>query len=176
MPQNQPPPGHLEHLTSVLRIGGAYGHTIRWLGPDKVEVLAFLRVFTPTERRDAAEVLQAAGVTEVDLVLSDSRQSIALATPRSRRSPPGYLEHLSSVLRIGGAYGDAYTWCGAIRWLSSKKVEVLAVLRAPTRSEWRAAAEVLQAAGITEVVFARQDGRQRIVLVQPSTKGSTDGH
>ena len=62
------PSGHIEPLSGVLRIGGAYGDpyryavTLRYLSPREVEILSVLRAPTPSEWRAMAKVLRAAGI------------------------------------------------------------------------------------------------------------------
>jgi hypothetical protein len=69
--------------------------------------------------------------------------------------PLGHIEPLSALLRLGGAYGDPWTWAAVLRYDSPFKVEVEGVDRAPSPSEWRAALKVLRAHGVTEVYFHR---------------------
>lgn len=68
----------------------------------------------------------------------------------------GHLEPLAAVLRIGGAYGEPYTWAATVRYLSPSVVEIIGAIRAPSPSEWRAAVRVLRASGITRFSFDRR--------------------
>ena len=60
----------------------------------------------------------------------------------------GHIEPLSAVVRIGGAYGEPWTWSAALRYLSPTEVEVLAAERAPTLAEWRKARTIMIESGI----------------------------
>lgn len=72
----------------------------------------------------------------------------------------GHIEHLSGVLRIGGGYGEPYTWSATIRYLTPTKVEVLGAVRSPNLAERKAIAEVLKSHGIEEAVyFRKKDGK-----------------
>jgi len=72
------------------------------------------------------------------------------------RQLAGHLEPLAAVIRIGGHYGEAWTWAAIIRYLSPVEVEVMAVMRAPKPSEWRAMKEILLASGVRIGHFARR--------------------
>jgi hypothetical protein len=67
----------------------------------------------------------------------------------------GHIEPLAAVLRVGGAYGEPWTWAATLRYLSPTEVEVLAAERAPTLSEWRAMRAVTIEAGIRTAHLAR---------------------
>lgn len=67
----------------------------------------------------------------------------------------GHLEPLTAVLRVGGAYGEPYTWSATVRYLSPSSVEILGAMRSPTPSEWRAMRAILKADGVTTVLFVR---------------------
>ena len=85
----------------------------------------------------------------------------------------GHLEPLSAVLRIGGAYGEPYTYAVPIRYLSPTTVEVLGAVRAPTPSEWRAVQEVLRAAGVTHFRIARHvRGQWKVHLVSTERRAT----
>lgn len=73
----------------------------------------------------------------------------------SQSKPKGHIENLAGVLRIGGAYGEPYTWSASVRYLSPKKVEVMGAIRSPTLSERKAIGEVLKQYGIDEAVYYR---------------------
>lgn len=80
---------------------------------------------------------------------------------------PGHLEPLSAVLRIGGEYGEPYTWAATIRFVTPTEVEVLGANRAPTPDERRSIRQVLRAAGIEKAFYQRRtaNGIRRIELV-----------
>lgn len=67
----------------------------------------------------------------------------------------GHIEPLSGVLRVGGAYGEPYTWAAPLRYLSPFEVEVMGAVRAPEPNEWREALEVLRADGVRVMTFVR---------------------
>lgn len=67
----------------------------------------------------------------------------------------GHIEPLSAVVRVGGAYGQPFTWAAALRYLDPQTVEIVAATRAPTPSEWRELRQVLTSSGITRAVFTR---------------------
>jgi hypothetical protein len=80
----------------------------------------------------------------------------------SSLTPPGHIEPLAAVLRIGGGYGEPYSWAASLRYLSPSEVEVCGAARAPKPSEWRSAIHVLQSHGISRVIFHRRShGRVR---------------
>ena len=62
---------------------------------------------------------------------------------------------MSAMLRIGGAYGEPYTWAAGVRYINPFSVEIVGAMRAPTPSEWRAMRAVLKASGVTSVLFVR---------------------
>ena len=70
----------------------------------------------------------------------------------------GHLEPLTALLRIGGAYGEPYTWAATVRYLSPSSVEIVGAMRAPTPSEWRAMRVILKASGVASVLFVRHKG------------------
>lgn len=70
----------------------------------------------------------------------------------------GHIEPTAGVMRIGGAYGEPWTWAAAVRYVSPFVVQLMAVERAPTLAERRAIREVAIAHGITEVRFCRKTG------------------
>lgn len=72
----------------------------------------------------------------------------------------GHLEPIASVLRIGGDYGEPYTWAATVRYLSPDEVEIVGAQRAPTPSEWRAMRTVLRKSGVRWVIFLRHKGAQ----------------
>lgn len=80
---------------------------------------------------------------------------------------PGHLEPLSAVLRIGGVYGEPYTWAAAVRYRSPTEVEILGASRCPTGSEWKAAIRVLRTSGVRLMRFSRRHpktGKWRVHL------------
>lgn len=70
----------------------------------------------------------------------------------------GHIEPVVGILRIGGAYGEAYSWAVLVRYLSPTEVRLEAITRAPTRAEWRAVRRVLKEAGIEKFSFTRRKG------------------
>ncbi len=68
----------------------------------------------------------------------------------------GHLEPLTAVIRVGGAYGDPFTWAAAVRYLDPSKVEIVGALRAPSPSEWRKACLILAEAGVRTLLFQRK--------------------
>lgn len=60
--------GHLEPLTALIRVGGAYGHpytwaaTVRYVSPEEVELMGATRAPTPRESDAVKDVLRAAGI------------------------------------------------------------------------------------------------------------------
>lgn len=80
----------------------------------------------------------------------------------------GHLEPISALIRIGGAYGEPYTWAASLRFVSPTEVEVLGATRAPTPQERRAIREVLHANGIERAFYVRREGERvrRINLVR----------
>lgn len=70
----------------------------------------------------------------------------------------GHLEPLAAVLRIGGAYGEPYTYAVPVRYVTPYEVEILGATRAPTPSEWRGVVQTLKAAGVRLFRFDRRDG------------------
>ena len=70
----------------------------------------------------------------------------------------GHLEPLTAIMRIGGAYGEPYTWAATVRYLSPTSVEIVGAMRAPTPHEWRVMRAVLKATGIISVLFVRHKG------------------
>lgn len=74
----------------------------------------------------------------------------------------GHLEPLAAVLRIGGAYGEPYTWAATIRFITPTEVEVVGVTEAPTPDERRAIREVLKSHGIKKAFYVRhKDGEEK---------------
>lgn len=67
----------------------------------------------------------------------------------------GHLEPLTALIRIGGAYGQPYTWAATVRYLSPSSVEIVGAMRAPTPHEWRAMRHILKLAGVASVLFVR---------------------
>jgi hypothetical protein len=82
-----------------------------------------------------------------------------------------HLEPLSAVIRVGGAYGEPYTWCATVRYLAPDEVELVGAMRAPKPSEWRAMATVFRQTGVRIVWFERHHGdqidRHRVELWTP---------
>jgi hypothetical protein len=83
----------------------------------------------------------------------------------------GHLETIAGILRVfpdGQRYGDPYTWCATVRFLSRDTVEICGALRAPMPSEWRAIREALAAAGVTSAVIVRRraDGSEETHTVE----------
>ncbi len=74
----------------------------------------------------------------------------------------GHIEPIAQILRIGGAYGERYSWAAFMRHLSPTEVELMGVDRAPTPTERRAARVVLKAAGVTKVHICRYYGEMRV--------------
>lgn len=70
----------------------------------------------------------------------------------------GHIEPMSALIRIGGAYGEPWTWAGVLRYDSPTSITVEGVERAPTLAEWKAAVRVVDAAGITDYRLLRSDG------------------
>lgn len=70
----------------------------------------------------------------------------------------GHIEPLAAVLRIGGEYGEPYTWAATLRYLSPTEVEICGVTVSPTPGERRAIREVLRANGIHRAKVVRYDG------------------
>jgi hypothetical protein len=68
----------------------------------------------------------------------------------------GHLEPLTAVIRVGGAYGDPFTWAAAVRYLNPSEVEIVGAVRAPSPSEWRKACQVLVEAGVRTLLFQRK--------------------
>lgn len=69
----------------------------------------------------------------------------------------GHLEPLSAVLRIGGAYGEPYTYAVPVRYVTPYEVEILGATRAPTPSEWQGVVDTLKSAGVKVFRFDRRD-------------------
>ncbi len=67
----------------------------------------------------------------------------------------GHLEPLSAVLRIGGAYGEPFTWSGMLRYLGPSEVEFVGIARKAELGERREIPKVLRAAGIQYAWFKR---------------------
>lgn len=67
----------------------------------------------------------------------------------------GHLEPLSAVLRIGGAYGEPFTWSGMLRYLGPSEVEFVGIARKAELGERREIPKVLRAAGIRYAWFKR---------------------
>jgi hypothetical protein len=67
----------------------------------------------------------------------------------------GHIEPLSGILRIGGEYGQPYTWVATLRYISPTEVEVMGATVAPTPSERRAIRDVLKSAGINKAFYYR---------------------
>ena len=70
----------------------------------------------------------------------------------------GHLEPLVSVIRIfqdGDEYGDKYTWCGTVKHIDSKTIEVVAVMRAPVLSELRAIKKTFREQGYKSIHITR---------------------
>lgn len=80
----------------------------------------------------------------------------------------GHLEPLSAVLRIGGAYGEPYTYAVPIRYLSPTLVEVLGAVRAPKPSEWRAVQHVLREGTYILDVYKSLVERPQLVYLNPA--------
>ena len=73
--------------------------------------------------------------------------------------PPGHIERIcqhAGILRVGGAFGEPWSAACVLRFDSADQVTVEAVERAPSPGEWRAALEVMRAAGIRTVTFQRR--------------------
>lgn len=67
-----------------------------------------------------------------------------------------HIEHLASVVRvIDNGFGDEYGFTATVRWLSSKRVEIIGVTKAPTIAEWRAVFSSLAGLGVDSFQFAR---------------------
>jgi hypothetical protein len=74
----------------------------------------------------------------------------------------GHIEYLcehAAILRVGGAYGEPWTWAAVLRFDSPTAVTLEAVERAPTAEERRQALEVGRAAGILTYRFIRYGAR-----------------
>ena len=74
----------------------------------------------------------------------------------------GHIEPISAVVRIGGTYGQPFTWAAALRYTDPQTVEIMAVTRSPTLSEWRALKKTLNDAGITTAFFTRIKNGKKI--------------
>jgi hypothetical protein len=68
----------------------------------------------------------------------------------------GHLEPLCALIRVGGEYGEPYSWVATIRYVSPTDVEIVGAQRAPKPSEWKAACLVMKDAGIFRVTFVRK--------------------
>lgn len=74
--------------------------------------------------------------------------------------PPcaGHMERLCehvAIVRVPGAFGEAWTWCCTVQFESADHVTVKGAQRAPTPSEWRQAVQVGRAHGIRRFRFER---------------------
>jgi len=70
---------------------------------------------------------------------------------------PGHIEPLCGLLRVGGAYGEPWTWAAVLKYDGPASVVVSGVERPPTPSEWRAAVQIGKDAGITSFRFLRAE-------------------
>jgi hypothetical protein len=68
----------------------------------------------------------------------------------------GHLEPLVAILRVGGEYGEPWTWAAVVRYLSPTEVRIEAAQRAPTPSEWRKSVQILKAHGVNRIIFERK--------------------
>lgn len=80
----------------------------------------------------------------------------------------GHVEPLAAVLRIGGGYGEPYTWAATLRYLSPGEVEVMGATRAPSPDERRAIRAVLRSNGVHKAFYIRRlgDETRRIELIR----------
>ncbi len=81
-----------------------------------------------------------------------------------------HIEPTAGVIRVfadGHGYGDPYTFAASLRWIDRETAEVLAALRAPTPSEWRAMRQAARQMRLKALVYLRRypDGRSREVRI-----------
>ena len=60
-------------------------------------------------------------------------------------------------------YGDAYTWVATCRFVNKETVEILGVIKAPTKTEWLAVINNLAQMGV-KFVFYKQYRNGRIQI------------
>lgn len=80
------------------------------------------------------------------------------------------LEPLTSQLRIfrvGGHYGDQYTWTCTVRWVSPQEAELMAVVDFPDLTMRHAIADAMNVAGAKFVFFTRiKNGKKKFIRVE----------
>jgi hypothetical protein len=69
------------------------------------------------------------------------------------------VEFLSGVVRFwandSAQYGDPYEWCATVRWINPDTVEILGVIKPPSKQVWAAVLSELGQYGAKELVFYR---------------------
>lgn len=80
----------------------------------------------------------------------------------------GHIEPLAGILRIGGEYGQPFTWSATLRYITPAEVEVMGALRAPTLEERRAIRDVLRESGVERAFYLRRNGEieRRVELIR----------
>jgi hypothetical protein len=78
------------------------------------------------------------------------------AHARERRVLAAHIEPLTAILRVGGVYGEPYTWLTTLQYDGPHTVIVKGAQRSPTPDEWRAAVAAARAQGITAFRFERR--------------------
>jgi hypothetical protein len=67
----------------------------------------------------------------------------------------GSIEILSAVLRIGGKYGEPYSWSCVLRYYSPTEVEIIGVHQLPSLEEAKLVKSFLESTGIKKVLIKR---------------------
>ena len=72
-----------------------------------------------------------------------------------------HFEPLSGIVRVfqdGCTYNDEYEWAATVRFITTKKVEILGVAKPMTPGMWRAMKEMFREMGVETIVFIRKRG------------------